>query len=779
MSNETAKYVNLKINGRLFPTWILANFKKYKLEEVMKLTSGADPCNAKTDSGEIMLQLRKYQEFVSQYLDYKSIYHDILLFHGLGSGKTATTINIYNILYNYTPGWNVFILIKASLETQWLEAVKVWLKKNDYEYRFRNIIFVNYDSPFADREFMNATKNVDSSKKSMYIIEEAHNFINNVYSNIKTGTGKRAQVIYDYIIQDKKDNSDTRVVLLSGTPAINNPFELSLLFNLLRPGIFPTSESEFNRIFVSSTFYQTINPASKNMFQRRIQGLVSYYLGATPDVYAETSTHYIDIPMSKYQEDIYGHFEEIETKAAMSSKGGKGGAMGYKSYTRQACNFVFPPISQKITGEGRPRPGKFRLSEREAMRLSEIGQLDDDKKGKAVAVDEYMKAMKEYTTAFDDLLNDKNQIDIRNKHMIMDDINLFKTKYDGDFRKFAESDSKKSELYGIMYMCSPKMTNILFLIMISPGPTVVYSNYVYMEGLEIFKIYLKYLNFYSYILNGNKLDPERPGYVEFHGGIKDRDDRFKARDVFNMKENFDGKLIKIILISPAGAEGLNLRNVRQIHIMEPYWNEVRITQMIGRGVRQCSHSDLPMNDRHVDIYRYKSIKSKPGKITTDQYIENMARSKDGLIQSFLDAIKEAAIDCKLFAAHNMLTQDYKCFQFNEPSLFESHIGPAYKEDIADDIKMDNGSNSTNSITKKIKVYEIKAVMVLSGPDSDKVEYSDPAMYWLYSKTSIIYDYDLHYPVGRIAVDDNGIPDKLDKDTYKIDYMIPIPLIKDN
>ena len=81
---------------------------------------------------------------------------------------------------------------------------------------------------------MDAIKNVDSSKKSLYIIDEVHNFIRNVYSNVSSGIGKRAQNIYDYIIQDKRDNPDTRVVLLSGTPAINDALINIITFH---PGV--------------------------------------------------------------------------------------------------------------------------------------------------------------------------------------------------------------------------------------------------------------------------------------------------------------------------------------------------------------------------------------------------------------------------------------------------------------------------------------------------------------------------------------------------------------
>ena len=91
-SRNRNSYPNLKINGRIFPVWILKNFSKFKLPEIIR-KDNEDPCNVKTK-----LELRKYQEFISVYLDYRSPYHDILLYHGLGSGKTSTTINIYNAL---------------------------------------------------------------------------------------------------------------------------------------------------------------------------------------------------------------------------------------------------------------------------------------------------------------------------------------------------------------------------------------------------------------------------------------------------------------------------------------------------------------------------------------------------------------------------------------------------------------------------------------------------------------------------------------------------------
>jgi hypothetical protein len=110
---SNANFIELKQNGRLFPLWVLSNFKKYKLPPVEKQT-GNDPCNYKQE-GQV-IELRMYQKFIGSFLDYRSPFRDILIYHGLGSGKTAAAINAYNILYNYTPAWNVFLLIKASLK---------------------------------------------------------------------------------------------------------------------------------------------------------------------------------------------------------------------------------------------------------------------------------------------------------------------------------------------------------------------------------------------------------------------------------------------------------------------------------------------------------------------------------------------------------------------------------------------------------------------------------------------------------------------------------------
>ncbi len=760
---DKAKYVDLKVNGRLFPSWVVANFSKLKLPEII-LDPSKDACSVKEKE-----RLREYQIFISKILDYNSPYKDILVYHGLGAGKTASTINLYNVLYNSNPGWNVFILLKATLRPGWIAEMEKWLQNEDKKFRMDNIKFISYDAPNADKSFMDAVKNSDTSKKNLYIIEEAHNFIRNVYSNISSKVGKRAQIIYDYIIQDKRENDGVRVVLLTATPTVNKPYELGLVFNLLRPGIFPKSEAEFNKIYVSGTGgFERLNPTKKNNFQRRILGLVSYYIGSTPDYFATKKVDYVDVPMSAYQEDIYSYFEGLEDKIAKKSKGK---SQTYMSYTRQSANFVFPPMAQGMSGENRPRPRNFKLNDK-IDRGKELEVEKEDEK--YYNVQQYVDTVEKYAVTFDSYLNDFYQKDKKNGYTLAEDILKIREKYVYDLTEFAEKEEKRSSLFDAMYNCSAKFIMVIINILRSPGPVLVYSNYVLMEGLQIFKIYLKYFGFSAFKDVNSGVDDFR--YMEYHGGI-DVEQRGKNIKQYNVIENKYGKLIKIIMISPAGAEGVSLFNTRQVHIVEPYWHEVRIEQMIGRAIRLCSHKELPMNERHVDVYRYKSVRKNQGdkKITADQLIENLARSKQGLLQSFEDAVKEAAIDCELFKAHNLLKNDFKCFKFDEPTLFAEQIGPAYKEDIYDDFKMDNGLNSTSSQVVRIKVIKISAVKIMT-KEEDKVTYSKPEFYWYNPETQVVYDFEMHYPIGKVGLDEDQVPMKLDANTYIIDKVIPIPHI---
>lgn len=106
---------------------------------------------------------------------------------------------------------------------------------------------------------------------------------------------------------------------------------------------------------------------------------------------------------------------------------------------------------------------------------------------------------------------------------------------------------------------------------------------------------------------------------------------------------------KVIIITAAGAEGLDLKGTRTIIILEPHWNEARTEQIVGRGVRYGSHSHLPENERHVDIFYI--LLYKPDKIyitdnilSADRILREISLRKSGEINEFYKNLEKISIE---------------------------------------------------------------------------------------------------------------------------------------
>lgn len=783
--------------GVLFPSWVNYNYKKYKLDKPV-LTKGVDPCLPTKEEKKTKLPLRKYQQFLQQYMTYDSPFHNILLYWGLGVGKTRASISIYNILYSHDARWNVFILLKKSLIKTWEIELKKWLEydrtrpEQAFKESTKNISFINYDAPNANDTFVKITKEkFQNGNKNVFIIDEVHNFINNVYNNIKTQTGRRAREIYDKLLKYKKHQKYTRFIFISATPAINQPFELALLFNLLRPLAFPIKESEFTKIFIASAGTNPVlKPESKNLFKRRVLGLVSYYGGATRDRYASKKIHSADLEMTDYQNEIYTFFEKKEDEIERRSKqfGTGTNVSTYKNLTRQLCNFVYPNIDSKYNGLLRPKPAMYRIHLRDLEKI-EKGTMQDKLRLKSAEAAKYKEALADFLKKLVAYWNTLMKDDIKEKHTMQDDITFMQKnditpqsyffdskryhKYMTDKKREGEeyykgdNKYKVSSLYFSMYNSSPKMTNISTKVLNHKGNSLIYSNYVGFEGLDILKIYLGFFGFKSYFSDNRE---DYLSYTEYHGGVPDLDKRELGRTTFNLPENNYGKIIKVIMISPTGTEGISLSNTTMVQIIEPHWNEVRIEQIIGRAIRQCSHKDLPLDERHVNVYRYKMRRTRQLKETTDEFIENLAKKKYQLIKTFLNAMKEAAIDCTLFKEHNKLIEgDYNCFKFDAESQLSKDLGYIYKKRIENELgKPGKGSDSEFAQTIMIGTELIDAVQ----KKSDN-KYGKKKKYWYYPEKGYVYDHDLDYLVGKVRVDDDGIPEMFDKDTYIIGNLVKL------
>jgi superfamily II DNA or RNA helicase len=189
----------------------------------------------------------------------------------------------------------------------------------------------------------------------------------------------------------------------------------------------------------------------------------------------------------------------------------------------------------------------------------------------------------------------------------------------------------------------------------------------------------------------------------FYSGQEDMKTRKQIVDTYTNSENKHGKDLRILLISSAGAEGLDLKNIRKVLIMDVFWHDVRIQQIIGRAVRKKSHYDLPENERNVKPILYLSVftpKQKElskEKVSTDEYIYELAKKKLRLNNDVLSAVKESAIDCML----NQCENRDKCYRF-----LGKKEGLAYLPRIQDDIVYGYKHAHTKEIQKELVVAGI-------------------------------------------------------------------------
>jgi hypothetical protein len=107
----------------------------------------------------------------------------------------------------------------------------------------------------------------------------------------------------------------------------------------------------------------------------------------------------------------------------------------------------------------------------------------------------------------------------------------------------------------------------------------------------------------------------------------------------------------------AASECVDLKNVRQVHILEPWYNMNRIEQIIGRGVRNQSHCDLEFEDRNVEIYLHGTVLEGSDEEAADMYVYRSAEKKAILIGQVTRLMKETAVDCHLNIGQTNFTEE--------------------------------------------------------------------------------------------------------------------------
>ena len=837
------------------------------------------------------------QRLVRDFLQKQSPYHGILLYHGLGSGKTCSAIAATEA-YAYS-GRKVVVMLPASLAQNYLnelmscgnlarwslvkldttkpednvilagirkafhysadfirrhatpdskapERVQFWMpwipktygkatatapallfpssRCDTYNVRLRaltehqraavdvtlkNILPYLYDFIKYNGLTQKALETYTPAffKDSVVVIDEAHNFISQA---IHPGT------LNYRIYQNLRAARNCRLVLLSGTPAINNPFEIGATMNLLRgdlrvleislpaqatfpsateiqerlqsmrmngmtldryiddvftlPGerkirfillphgyvraneiksnevvpkawgmtieafearltemfapvvkqralhfnAFPSNMDDFNEMFLDMSNPEKPKMKEHDLFMRRTLGLTSYLTNVDDGTYPKVlPERVVECPMSSHQFEAYEKNRkkelEMEQSQARRRASGRVDPFGkvssvYRAFSRMTCNFAFPKELN------RPFPRDMKAA-RKQMDFGEDGSDGDDDQVQ-IAPTAGNKA-KEAAALYERALEDA----------------LIRLRTRGDQYL---SEERLADTY------SPKMARVIADIHESPGKVLFYSQFRTIEGIGIMRLALAQAGWaeiqVSKANNGHwrvhgadgmtadELFNTKYGGKRFVVFNSDRDKTEVLMRIFNgqvhlmppsiarqlaslgyeqTEDNLYGDKCSLMMVSQSGAEGISLKHVRRVLILEPFWNKVRIDQVIGRAARRFSHTDLAPEDRDVEVRIYTSvftpdqiaksftIQTHEQGISSDTHIANVAIRKNSVISEFLGALKRSAIDCAVLAKTNRLeegtgagTGATRCYQFPRQ---QPRTDAAFLPDIKDDI----------------------------------------------------------------------------------------------
>jgi hypothetical protein len=523
----------------------------------------------------------------------------------------------------------------------------------------------------------------------------------------------------------------------------------------------PDKFDNFVELFIDA------NGDTKNMdiFKRRIIGLTSYFRSAQeslmPRYEQATDFKVIHIEMSDYQFAAYEQARSQERKQEKSTKKKKGvmdengiykePSSTYRIFSRLYCNFVMP------NPPGRPLP-KEELKDVDEELEKELKEEIKEGVQEGVQEERVQKGVLSKTKKAAKKDDDEGLEEEQWDGEIEGDIAIEKIA-DITYGKRIENAVdyiKKHEQTFLtpdgLIIYSPKYLNMLENIEDPAhiGLHLVYSQFRTLEGIGIFKMVLEANGFTQFKvkkedgiwdLDISEEDTGKPTFA-LYTGTESAEEKELIRNIFNsnwdtkspitrkLKEiahnNHMGEIIKVLMITASGSEGINLRSTRYVHIMEPYWHPARIEQVIGRARRICSHNALPLPLQTVEVYLYlmtftkeqiksdnaielkiKDLSKKKYKLindsgkekeefvpfTSDEALYEISTIKQEVSSKLITAIKESSIDCAVYYKSGS-KEKLHCLSFgSNPGTNKFSYIPNYKKE-----EPETGSK----INKKVK-----------------------------------------------------------------------------
>lgn len=533
-----------------------------------------------------------------------SQFRGLLLYHKLGSGKTCTSIMIADEMLKQRKIEHVFVLSPGSLRSNW---VFEYCNKCGFEseYLSNNFTFVTYNYGLIK----NNLKNIDFNN-SLIIIDEIHKFIRgtlNVESIKKNGETSYSAIFELY--KKIMTSTNVKVLGLSGTPIFQGTYEWSLLGNLLRGNkdmfkfIIPINEQgthdHIKSIISKKQFNYSMNTTTwkdEDVLDRHMQGIISYYPGDLSQ-YPSVNNYIITCPMSEahYRKYIYiRHKENIlrGTKPVKNMKDINKYLTDMAMYimalkwirTRCISNFYY---SDEII----QKPDTLTTVQM-LVYINENVEIDDNDEDNEIEKNvDYTAQVEISTDENGDLVEDKISEKVEDKQLIYTKQKVYMNGWVTDPKEKDYTRQNDVLFNRALLGYSGKFTALLSNIVCNFNTKhVVYTFFKKKGGVRLISTLLSRCGVSNMIFSGDITDKQRNSVL----------------DTFNNPNNRDGQIVKVLLITEAGEEGITLKEVNNMHILESATVHSKISQAIGRVVRMRSHADMPEDRRYVNIYRYWS-----------------------------------------------------------------------------------------------------------------------------------------------------------------------------
>jgi superfamily II DNA or RNA helicase len=625
--------------------------------------------------------LQPQQSFLSNFINPDTPYKGALIFHGTGTGKTCAGIAIAERFKDMIKKYNTKIyvlvsgpLIKENWKSELLKCTgETYLKKHDESvyvskaetnkakknalnvamqyYRFMS--YRSFYKKVLGEKIVEKVKTNDNKMKTVYrktkegnferdiaidriynldnsliIIDEAHNLTGNAYG--------------EALLKIIKNSTNLKIVLLTATPMKNLAEDIIQLINFIRPQDSPLKRE---KIFTSEQYNHLIDfkPNGLRYLKEMSKGYVSYLRGADPLTFAKRVekgtipkgllfTKVIQCTMKPFQKEVYDRVvSQLDDSLERKSEA--------------VANFVFPGLGK------------------------------DKKKILGYYGTEGISILKDQIQSYYDLLNKeigKQVLKIKDED-VEDHIYLSEhNRISGNIMKYENLENFSVKFY-------TAFKNISKLVWGQKGAKTafLYSKLVKV-GIEVFQEillqngYLEYDdNPTNYKINSDticyycghtyKEHQERkfkktvmerikkvektiqPPYHDFYpatflsvtGGTSEEsldvipeDKQQIILNVFNHIDNKEGKHIKFILGSQVMNEGISLKNVSEVHILDVYFNLGRVDQVIGRAIRHCSHYGVTNeNNKYPEVTVYKYVVTVEKGLSTEEELYKKAEYK--------------------------------------------------------------------------------------------------------------------------------------------------------